>query len=61
MAGDSAMKQAKSVPANFGDKDKMFRPDLGGASGNSSAKRPGRDTARDFPGASSRNTTKKMK
>ena len=58
--GTGAMKEANKVPANFGMKNE-FRPDLGGAGGNSSAKRPGRDTARDFPGASSRNTTKKTK
>lgn len=55
-----AMKEANKVPANFGMKSE-FRPNLGGASGNSTAKRSGRNTARDFPGGASRNTTKKTK
>lgn len=46
--GPSAMKQANSVSADFGDKNE-FRPDLGGAGGNSTAVRSGRNTARDFP------------
>lgn len=49
MAEKMAEAQANNVPANFGDKNE-FRPDLGGEGGNSQAKRPGRDTARDFPG-----------
>ena len=47
-----AMKEANSVPANFGDKNE-FRPDLGGggaAGGNSSAERSGGDPQRVFPG-----------
>ncbi len=48
------MKQANSVPANFGMKNE-FRPNLGGggaAARNSESRRSGRMTSRDFPGGS---------